>query len=116
MGRRDVAFILAALGGGLQFFGAMVGQGMLGSGLLFGLGGSGTGYLATMIGLAAAGVTLVLAVRLMFVEDTRSTGRLLLVTVAVGTLAAGPIYLATALPTIAGAAIALRGRPASTAA
>ena len=73
-------------------------------------------YVATIIGLAAAGVTLVLAVRLMFVEDTRSTGRLLLVAVAVGTLAAGPIYLATALPTIAGAAIALRGRPASTAA
>jgi hypothetical protein len=111
--RRDVAFILAAIGGALQFFGAMVGQGMLGSGLLFGLGGEGTGYLATLIGLLAAGVTVVLAVRLMFVMDTRPTGRLLLVAVAIGTLAAGLIYLATALPTIVGGLIAWRTHPAT---
>jgi len=108
MTRRDAAFVLAAIGAGAQFFGAMVGQGILGDGLLFGLAGPSTGNLAAVIGLAAAAVSLVLAVRLMFVGDTRSTGRLLIVTVIIGTLAAGPIYLVTAVPTLLGGLIAWR--------
>jgi hypothetical protein len=108
MTRRDLAFVLATLGAGAQFFGAMVGQGMLGHGLLFGLAGSSTGNIAAVIGLLAAGVALVAAVRLMFVADARTTGRVLVATAVVGSLAAGPIYLATALPTLLGGLIASR--------
>lgn len=108
MSRRDLAFLLAAIGAGAQFFGAMVGQGMLGDGLLFGLAGPQTGNLAAVIGLLAAALAMVLAVRLMFVDDTRATGRVLVVTVIIGTLAAGPIYLVTAIPTLLGGLIAWR--------
>ena len=106
MTRRDLAFLLAVLGAGAQFFGAMVGQGMLGDGLLFGLVGTQTGNLAAVIGLVVAAACLVVAVRLMFVTDTRASGRVLVALVIVGALAAGPIYLLTALPTLAGGGIA----------
>jgi hypothetical protein len=108
MTRRDVAFLLAAIGAGAEFFGAMFGQGVRGGGLLFGLGGPDTINLATVIGLAAAAISLVMAVRIMFVPDARTAGRVLIGAAIVGTLAAGPIFFATSIPAIAGGLLALR--------
>lgn len=111
MGRRFAAFVLAALGAGAQFFGAMFGQGMLGAGLLFGLGGPATLDLAAILGVAAACVSLVAAVGLMLVRDTRTAGRVLIVAAVVGTLAAGSLFALTALPAVVGGLLAQRIDP-----
>jgi hypothetical protein len=108
MSRRDLAFLLAAIGAGAEFFGAMVGQGVLGRGLLFGAAGPDTIHLATLVGIVAAAVSLVAAVRIMFVADLRALSRVLVAAAVIGTLAAGPIFLATSLPAIAGALVAAR--------
>jgi hypothetical protein len=111
MTRRDVAFLLAALGSGAGFFGAMVGQGMLGSGLLFGLGGPGSVDIATLIGIVSASVGLVAAVALMFARDTRRLGRVVVGAAVIGGLACGGVYILTAVPAILGGLIATRVDP-----
>jgi hypothetical protein len=111
MGLRLTAFLLAAMGAGMEFFGAIVGQGLLGTGALFGLAGPGTTNLAVVIGILAAMVSLVLAVLLMFVRRTRPLALALLGAAAVGTLAAGPMFGGAALLTVLGGFLALRVDP-----
>jgi hypothetical protein len=108
MGRRYAAFLLAALGSGLELFGAMVGQGMLGQGLLFGLGGPGTVNLAVELGMLAAAVSLVAAVALMFAQDPRHIAWTIAIVAGLGTLAAGPVFALTAAVAVAGAVLAHR--------
>lgn len=111
MARRDVAFLLAALGSGAGFFGAMFGQGMLGSGLFFGLGGPGSVDIATLIGILTASVGLVAAVALMFAQDTRALGRVIVVAAVIGSLACGGVYILTAVPAVLGGLAATRVDP-----
>ncbi|OGO56313.1 MAG: hypothetical protein A2V85_10715 [Chloroflexi bacterium RBG_16_72_14] len=111
MGLRLAAFLLAVMGAGMEFFGAIVGQGLLGTGALFGLAGPGTTNLAVVIGILAAMVSLVLAVLLMFVRNTRSIALALFGAAAVGTLAAGPVFGGAALLTVLGGLLALRVDP-----
>jgi hypothetical protein len=108
MGRRYAAFLLAAVGAGAEFFGAMVGQGLLGQGLVFGLAGPGTVHVAVLLGVLAATVSLVAAVMIMFVADARTLGRVLIAAGILGSIAAGPIFALTALAAVGGGLIALR--------
>lgn len=113
MGLRLAAFLLAVIGAGLEFFGAIVGQGLLGTGALFGLAGPATIDLAVVIGIVAAMASLVLAVLLMFVRRTRPLALALFGAAAVGTLAAGPLFGAAALLTVLGGLLALRVDPST---
>ena len=92
MGRRTAAFLAAALGGGIEIFGALYGQGVLGHGLLFGLAGGGTRPEAAMIGFAVGGATIVAAVGLMLMRDPRRLAGAIAALAVVGTLAAGPMF------------------------
>ncbi|MES2210275.1 MAG: hypothetical protein V4515_08830 [Chloroflexota bacterium] len=108
MGRRTVAFLFAALGGGFEIFGALVGQGMLGRGMLFGLAGEATRAPAAMIGFALATATIVGAVGLMMVRETRWLSVALVVFSVVGTLVAGQVFGYGAALALVGALIATR--------
>lgn len=107
MDRRFVAFLVALFGVAAMFFGAMYGQGMIGSGMLFGAAGADTADVGAFIGIAAAAVTLVADVLLMFVRDTRPLVVVLILASVVGTLAAGTLFGVGALLAILGGAIAL---------
>ncbi len=108
MGRRTAAFLLAALGGGYEIFGALVGQGMLGHGMFFGLAGDATRAPAAMIGFALATGTIVAAVLLMMVRETRWLTVTITVFSVVGTLVAGQTFGYGAALAFVGALIATR--------
>ncbi len=108
MGRRTAAFLLTALGGGYEIFGALVGQGMLGHGMLFGLAGDATRAPAAMVGFAIATATIVAAVGLMMVRETRWLSVAIVVFSIVGTLVAGQMFGYGAALALAGALIATR--------
>jgi hypothetical protein len=107
MNRRFLAFLMMLFGAAVMFFGAMYGQGMQGTGLFFGAADASTSTVATLIGIAAAGVTLVTSVLLMFVRDVRPLVVIALVAGAIGTLAAGLLFGVGALLALLGSAIAL---------
>jgi hypothetical protein len=107
MGRRFVAFLLALFGVAVMLFGAIYGQGMAGTGMFFGAAGVDTATMGAFIGMAAAGVTLVAAILLMFVRDVRPLVVVLLVAGAVGTLAAGLLFGVGALLALLGSLVAL---------
>jgi hypothetical protein len=92
MGRRIAAFLAAALGGGIELFGALYGQGVLGNGMLFGLAGPGTRPAAAMIGFVLGSATIVTGVGLMLVRETRWLSAVIIGASVVGTLVAGPLY------------------------
>ncbi|MEO8470103.1 MAG: hypothetical protein ABI573_10615 [Chloroflexota bacterium] len=108
MGRRTAAFLLAAFGGGYEIFGAIVGQGMLGHGMLFGLAGEATKAPAVMIGFALATVTLVAAVLIMMVRETRWLSVAIAISSVVGTLVAGQTFGYGAALALVGAILATR--------
>lgn len=108
MGRRTTAFLLAAFGGGYEIFGALVGQGMLGHGMFFGLAGDATRAPAAMIGFALATATIVAAVGLMMVRETRWLSVAIVVFSIVGTLVAGQTFGYGAALALAGALLATR--------
>ena len=92
MGRRTAAFLMAAFGGGLELVGALYGQGVLGHGMLFGIAGDATRSDATTIGFVLGPVTIVLAVCLMLVRDTRWVVALIVAVGLIGTLVAGQMF------------------------
>lgn len=108
MGRRTAAFLAAALGGGYEIFGALVGQGMQGHGMLFGLAGEATRAPAAMIGFALATATIVSAVGLMMVRETRRLSIAITAFSVVGTLVAGQVFGYGAALALVGALIATR--------
>lgn len=108
MGRRTAAFLLAAFGGCIELFGALYGQGVMGHGMLFGLLGDATRTEGTMIGFVLGTATLVGAVGLMFVRETRWLTLAILVSSVAGTLAAGLLYGFGATLAMFGAIIATR--------
>jgi len=108
MGRRTAAFLAAALGGGIELFGALYGQGVLGHGLLFGLAGSGTRPEAAMIGFVVGGATIVAAVGLMFVRDPRRLAVVIVALAVAGTLAAGQMFAYGAALSLVAALVASR--------
>ena len=107
MMRRFWAFLFMLFGAAVMFFGAMYGQGMAGTGMLFGAAGESTATAGAFIGIAAAGVTLVTAVLLMFVRDVRPLVVVALAAGVVGTLAAGLLFGVGALLALLGSAVAL---------
>jgi hypothetical protein len=107
MNRRFVAFLMMLFGAAVMFFGAMYVQGMQGTGLFFGAADGSTSTAGALIGIAAAAVTLVASVLLMFVRDVRPVVVVALVAGAVGTLAAGLLFGVGALLALLGSAIAL---------
>jgi hypothetical protein len=107
MNRRFVAFLMMLFGAAVMFFGAMYGQGMQGTGLFFGAADGSTSTAGALIGIAAAAVTLVVSVLLMFVRDVRPLVVIALAAGAVGTLAAGLLFGVGALLALLGSAIAL---------
>ncbi|MBF8289546.1 MAG: hypothetical protein HW391_514 [Chloroflexi bacterium] len=108
MGRRTAAFLAAAFGGGIEIFGSLFGQGVRGHGLLFGMAGDATRTEATMIGFVLAVVTIVCAVGLMMIRDTRWLSVVLVASAVVGTLAAGQMFGYGAALAVMGALIATR--------
>ncbi|MEW5990586.1 MAG: hypothetical protein AB1736_04455 [Chloroflexota bacterium] len=108
MGRRTAAFLAAALGGGIQLFGALYGQGVLGHGMLFGLAGDATRGEAAMIGFVLGAATIVAGVGLMLVRDPRLPILVIAVAGIVGTLAAGQIFGYGAGLALIGAVVASR--------
>jgi len=110
MGRRYVAFLVALFGSGFMLFGAMYGQGMAGSGMFFGAAGVDTASMGAFVGIAAAWVSLIATILLMFVRDVRPLAIIILLAGVVGVLAAGTLFAAGALLTFVGAGIALTVR------
>ena len=108
MGRRTAAFLTAALGGGIELFGALYGQGVMGHGMLFGLAGGGTRTEGVMIGFVLGTVTIVCAVAVMLVRDTRWLSVAIIVSSVVGTLAAGQLFGYGAALALIGALLATR--------
>ena len=105
--RRYVAFLVALMGAGFQFFGAMVGQGMLGDGMLFGVAGAETADAGALLGTVAAIVSLGAAVSLMLVRDVRRLAAGLFMVGILGMLAAGTLFGVGAAIAALGGAIAL---------
>jgi hypothetical protein len=108
MGRRTAAFLAAAFGGAIELFGSLYGQGVMGSGMLFGLAGAGTRSEGVLIGFAFGTVTIVSAVCLMLVRETRWLAVAIAVSSVLGTLAAGQLFGYGAALAIVGAIIATR--------
>lgn len=108
MGRRTAAFLLAAFGGGYEIFGALVGQGMLGHGMLFGLAGEATRAPAAMIGFGLATATIVAAVLIMMIRETRWLSLAIAMFSVVGTLVAGQTFEYGAALALVGAILATR--------
>lgn len=108
MGRRTAAFLATAFGGAVELFGALYGQGVMGHGMLFGLAGDATRTEAVMIGFVLATVTIVSAVCLMLVRETRWLSVAITVSSVAGTLAAGQIFGYGAVLALLGAIIASR--------
>jgi hypothetical protein len=108
LGRRTAAFLAAAFGGAIELFGAVYGQGVIGHGMLFGLAGDATRTEAAMIGFVLATVTLVGAVSLMLVRETRWLAAAIAVSSIIGTLVAGQIFGYGAALALLGAIIASR--------
>jgi hypothetical protein len=108
MGRRTAAFLAAAFGGGIEIFGALYGQGVLGHGMLFGLAGEATRPEAAMIGFVLATVTIVSAVGLMMVRETRWFSAAIVLSSVVGTLVAGQMFGYGAALAFIGALVATR--------
>lgn len=107
MMRRFLALLFMLFGAAGMFFGAMYGQGMAGTGMFFGAAGESTATVGALIGLVAAGVTLVTSVLLMFVRDVRPLVVIALIAGTVGTLAAGLLFGVGALLALVGSGIAL---------
>lgn len=108
MGRRLGAFLAASFGGTIELFGGLYGQGVLGHGMLFGLLGEGTRGEAAILGFAAASATIVAAVALMFVRETRWLAALIAILAIVGTMVAGQVFGYGASLALIGAIIAWR--------
>lgn len=108
MGRRIAAFLIAALGGAIELFGALYGQGVLGRGMLFGLAGEATRGEAVTIGFVLGTATIVSAVGLMLVRETRSLAAAIALSSIVGTLVAGQVFGYGAALALAGALLATR--------
>ncbi len=108
MGRRTAAFLAAAFGGTYEIFGAIVGQGMLGHGMLFGLGGEETKSAAVVISFVLATVTIVSAVAIMLVRETRWLSATIIGAGVVGTLLAGQTFGYGAALALVGALVATR--------
>lgn len=108
MGRRTVAFLATAFGGAIELFGALYGQGVLGHGMLFGLAGESTRTEAVMIGFVLGAATLMAAVGLMLVRETRWLSALIIVAGVVGTLVAGFVYGLGAALALVGGLVAAR--------
>jgi hypothetical protein len=108
MGRRTAAFLAAALGGGIEIFGALYGQGMMGHGMLFGMAGDATRSAGAMIGFGLATATIVSAVCLMMVRETRWLTVVIAVASVAGTLAAGQLFGYGAALALFGALVATR--------
>lgn len=108
MGRRTAAFLAAALGGGIELFGALYGQGVLGEGMLFGIAGAETRPAAAMIGFALGSVTIVAGVGLMLVRETRWLSAVIAAAGITGTLVAGQMFGYGAALALVGSIIATR--------
>jgi hypothetical protein len=108
MGRRTTSFLMAAVGGAIELFGALYGQGVLGEGMLFGLAGPETRPTGAMVGFALASVTIVAAVGLMLVRETRWLSLAIALSSIAGTLAAGQLFGYGAALALIGAIIATR--------
>ncbi|MEO8208041.1 MAG: hypothetical protein ABI598_03315 [Chloroflexota bacterium] len=108
MGRRTAAFLAAAFGGAYEIFGAIVGQGMQGHGMLFGLAGEETKSAAVVIAFVLATVTIVSAVSIMLVRDTRKLSIVIIIAGLAGTLVAGQTFGYGAALALVGALIATR--------
>ena len=108
MDRRTAAFLAAALGGGIELFGALYGQGVLGHGMLFGALGEATRGEAAMIGFVLATATIVSGVFLMLVRETRWPSVVIIASSVVGTLVAGQVFGYGAAAALIGALIAAR--------
>lgn len=108
MGRRTAAFLAAAFGGGYEIFGALVGQGMQGHGMLFGLAGEATSSAGVLIGFVLATVTIISAVSIMLVRETRWLSVTIIAAGVVGTLAAGQTFGFGAALALVGALVATR--------
>ena len=108
VGRRTAAFLAAAFGGAIELFGALYGQGVLGHGMLFGLAGDATRTDAAMIGFVFGTTTIVGAVGLMLVRETRWLSALIIVASIAGTLVAGLVYGVGAALALVGGIVAAR--------
>ena len=108
MGRRTAAFLAAAFGGGIELFGSLYGQGVMGNGMLFGLAGAETRTEGVVIGLAFGVATIVSAVCLMLVRETRWLSLAIAVSSVLGTLAAGQLIGYGAALAFVGAIVATR--------
>jgi hypothetical protein len=108
MGRRTAAFLAAALGGGIELFGALYGQGVLGDGMLFGMAGEATRPAAATLGFALGMLTIVAGVGLMLVREPRWLAAGIAAAAIVGTLLAGQIFGYGAALALVGALIATR--------
>ena len=108
MGRRTAAFLAAAIGGGIELFGAIGGQGVLGQGMFFGLAGEATRTEAVVIGFVLGTATIVCAVGLMLVRETRWLATVIVLSSAVGTIVTGQIFGYGALLALLGAVVATR--------
>jgi len=92
----------------IEIFGALYGQGVLGHGMLFGLAGEATRPEAAMIGFVLATVTIVSAVGLMMVRETRWFSAAIVLSSVVGTLVAGQMFGYGAALAFIGALVATR--------
>lgn len=106
MGRRTLAFLAAALGGGIELFGSIYGQGVAGQGILFGALGEATRDEGAIIGFVLATATIAAGVTLMLLRETRWAALVIAACALVGTAVAGQTFGYGALVALGGAALA----------